>query len=456
MKKIVSAVALASLVAGAFAADVTVKSEVKYQPEALQFYSGKDAQQTNFATQGTFKDTVQINLKQDNVKINGKFDVQNGNVNLNTGSAILTWGAANFTAAYTDSRFANRVTNDQNDLSLIEQNYGGKVWNGLSNTAVGTGKIGGYNEGWSLGSINGTKKLGINPNLSLTSKAGQDADNATATQGIKADAFVFDYTIADVLPGKLMFKLATKKSAKAWNSQTLADVDGAGNEDDIKSETNNNSAYSIESTFTHDAFAADFIVNLDADQVGSWGLYVNPTCVDGLTSVFGFTYAWNKRNSTAAGGKLDYTYWAVDARARYAINDDLAAGVYINATNYTEKKNDVKVYDGLTALDVVLNVNYKLNDLAKVFVEGEYAAKSLSNQDADANNASLKVVGAKYGTTNIVAQAGVILTPAKGATLTAAVRGVFGGIGAGEEGNVKYSDFVGNAFTIPVTFKCSL
>ena len=91
------------------------------------------------------------------------------------------------------------------------------------------------------------------------------------------------------------------------------------------------------------------------------------------------------------------------------------------------------------ALDVVLNVNYKLSDLAKFFVEGELSAISLDSDDMDL-----------YGM-DIVPQAGFILTPAKGATLVTAVRAIIPGVGAKDR-----ADSFGTTIAIPVSFKCSL
>ncbi|WP_296686841.1 hypothetical protein [Treponema sp. UBA3813] len=505
MKKIVSAVALASVAFGAFAADLTVKSEIKYQPVAAEIHSGEDADENIFATQATTKDTFQINLKQDNVKINGKFDATASSTVVNTASAAVAWGNANITAGYFESRFANRVTNDQNDLSLIEQNYGAKRYAIAPSSYVQTAgaydgvdyTAGKYIYGWGTSQIGGAKKLGINPNLGLWSKAGVDADQVAGLQGSKANAFAIDYTIADVLPGKLLLKAVAKTSAKAWE----------GSNDDGTKTTTTNSGFSFEAAFTHEQFTADSVVNLDKDNVGSFGLYVSPTAVDGLTATLGFTYAWDKstytssslakaaatnvdtitydentgwtqttipgsgakvskivtllglpvagNDSAANAATLDYaqddTYWAIDARARYAVNDALAFGIYSNLTSYkVQFLKDTLDKGAQMALDVVVNANYKLNDVAKFFVEGEFAQQSF---DSDLS----KVLGA-----DVVAQAGVILTPAKGATITTGVRGVFSGIGAGKVDlydsgeETDYSKFYGTNIVIPVSFKCSL
>ena len=474
MKKIVSAVALASVAFGAFAADLTVKSEIKYKPTIAQFDNSKNNSDKTFATQGAglTNDATTIQLKQDNVEVYGKYDFKDSGLSMNVAYGKLSWGNATITAGRFESRFSDRVTTDQNDLSLIEQNDGRVYFGEKSATASTRTKY----------TVYGTKKLGINPNLSLKTKAGQDADNVTTLQGSKVNSFVVDYTFKDLGPGKLLLKAVAKTNAGAWYSA----------DDKDESRTTNNSGFSFEAAYTHEAFKGDFVVNLDQDNVGSWGLYVSPTAIDGLKATLGFTYAWDKHTATTAeswtsifgdgktkakkdeiwdgsaflakdtvltAGTLyskytaasstayDITAWAIDARARYAINDQLAAGVYANVTSLTNyKANDAKMIDGaVTALDVVANVNYKVNDLAKVFVEGEYAAKSISNDDDDK-------VGSKYGDTSLVFQGGVILTPAKGATITTAVRAIMGGFGADSDHEYKK----GTTIVIPLSFKTSL
>ncbi len=468
MKKIVSAALAASVAAGAFAADLTAKSEIKFQPMAAQWNLGDDASSNTYATIPNVKDTVTIQLKGENVTVFGKFDAQSSGISLNSAYSQLTWGAFNVWAMRNDSRFSSRVTTDQNDLSLIEQNY-----------AVG------YSD--NKGSVSnhvipGNKKLGVNANLfskpwsiNAGNKSGVDVNNIGAIASSKADALVVDYTLADVLPGKLLFKGAVKQNADAW-SWTADDTT-----------VENNAAWSFETAFTHDAFTADFIANFDKKDAGSVGFFVSPN-VTGLTSVIGFTYGWDKTSSATSASsttvigdgeatagsnyydadgnavakgtvltdgavyvkktaakttEYDNKFMALDLRARYAFTEQLAAGIYANWTGYTLKysengtvKQDLSMKN---ALDVVLNVNYKFNDLAKVFVEGEVAAASLDGDDMDANGM------------DIVPQVGVILTPVKGATLTTAVRAVLPGIGAKDS-----SDSFGKTIAIPLSFKCSL
>ena len=175
MKKIVSAVALASVAFGAFAADLTVKSEIKYKPTIAQFDNSKNNSDKTFATQGEglTNDATTIQLKQDNVEVYGKYDFKDSGLSMNVAYGKLSWGNATITAGRFESRFSDRVTTDQNDLSLIEQNDVRKYFGEKSATASTRTAY----------TVYGTKKLGINPNLSIKTKAGQDADNVTTLQG---------------------------------------------------------------------------------------------------------------------------------------------------------------------------------------------------------------------------------------------------------------------------------
>ena len=280
MKKIVSAVALASVAFGAFAADLTVKSEIKYKPTIAQFDNSKNNSDKTFATQGEglTNDATTIQLKQDNVEVYGKYDFKDSGLSMNVAYGKLSWGNATITAGRFESRFSDRVTTDQNDLSLIEQNDVRKYFGEKSATASTRTAY----------TVYGTKKLGINPNLSIKTKAGQDADNVTTLQGSKVNSFVVDYTFKDLGPGKLLLKAVAKTNAGAWYSA----------DDKDESRTTNNSGFSFEAAYTHEAFKGDFVVNLDQDNVGSWGLYVSPTAIDGLKATLGFTYAWDKHTAT--------------------------------------------------------------------------------------------------------------------------------------------------------------
>ena len=432
MKKIVSAVALASLVAGAFAADVTIKSQIKYQPTVAEFRSAKDYSYNAYATQATTKDTVQINIKQDNVGIYGKFDATAASTVVNTAYADLALGNAKITVGRFESRFTNAVTGDANDESFIANNKGDKLVLRYNTT----------DNKWTTAKVAGGKKLGINPNIwqfTLDSKVGQDSDNVACLFGDKVNGGIaVDYTIADVLPGKLLLKGVAKMKTDAWDSKD--------NDTTKTDETHNNSAYSLEAALTHDIGTFDFVTNLDGDGIGSLAFFANIKAVENLQTVLGFTYAWY--NGYQGTNKYDDKYWAIDARARYAFTEEFAAGIYANLTNITQEKDDVKSLDGVNVLDLVLNANYKINDLAKVFAEGEYSTV-LTEQDGTSGKT---LCGAKYGATTVAVQGGVILTPAKGCTITGAVKAGFNGVGADSD----HKDFFGNIIMIPLTFNFSL
>ncbi|MBQ7537925.1 MAG: hypothetical protein IJT42_03035, partial [Treponema sp.] len=151
----------------------------------------------------------------------------------------------------------------------------------------------------------------------------------------------------------------------------------------------------------------DLIANVDRDKVASFaGFYNTAKLVDGLNATVGFTYGFDNQDEDAK-----VTNMAADLRARYAINEALAAGVYLNWTS-----NKVGDADANGLISTVLNANYKVNGTFKAFVEA--GLNVLTNSDAR-----------KVGGTQLAAQFGGIITPSKGATITTGVQLGVTGIG---------------------------
>lgn len=423
MKKIVSAAAITAVAFSAFAADLKVAQDIKFQPVIASFDipNEGDTTQTWFNVPSTLKDTVSVTLTEGPVEAFLKTDFATDKVAVSAAYAKIGVGAANFWAFYNDARYTNRVTTDQNDLSFIETNY------------VAPGKI----------SFMG--KLGVNNKAytTLKSNVGVDVDGHGLLQGSKKPAFVFDYTLADVLPGKLLFKFVVKSNPAVAASTTYSVAsevknDGTnltsdyytGNGVKIAKGTayNSNMTYytakttaasgsgweKVPAAFTYqvsysqdDLGNIDLIANVDRDKVASFaGFYNTAKVIEALNATVGFTYGFNNVDEDAK-----VTNMAADLRARYAINEALAAGVYLNWTS--EKVGDA---DAQGLISTVLNANYKVNDAFKAFAEA--GLNFLTNSD------SRKAAG-----TQLAAQIGGIITPSKGATITTGVQLGVKGIG---------------------------
>ncbi len=428
MKKIVSAAALAALTFSAFAADLKLTQDIKFQPTIASFTipNEGDTVQTWFSIPSSLKDTVAITLTEGPVEAYLKTDVATDKIAVNAAYAKIGVGAANLWAFYSDARFTNRVTTDQNDLSFIESNYtapGGILFMG---------------------------KLGVNNKAFGVTGVGVDVDAHGLLQGSKKPAFVFDYTLADVLPGKLLFKFVAKSNpsvadsytqtigngytkAKGTDYYTTADGEtytavaknttlAAGSVYYKKTAGSSSGWEKVPAAFTYqvsysqdDLGNIDLIANVDRDKVASFaGFYNTAKVIEALNATVGFTYGFNNVDEDAK-----VTNMAADLRARYAINEALAAGIYMNWTSTKTGDNDAQ---GLVS--TVLNANYKVNETFKAFVEA--GLNVLTNSDAR------DLTG-----TQLAAQFGGIITPSKGATITTGVQLGVTGIGVNDANKAK-------------------
>ncbi|WP_294430999.1 hypothetical protein [uncultured Treponema sp.] len=441
MKKIVSLVTMTAVAAGLATAEVKISNNFRIRPVIAEFNMGTEADTHTrlFDLDGVqgAKDTIKFDAKNDYAGVTLAIDnnLTGGKFAFDTYSGFLKFGDLTFTGGLYDSRIANRVTKDQNDLSLIEQN-----WGATYNTAKkGTDK---YKTDKTNKKFYGNKKLGINANVGAL--AGVDSDNITAIEGTKAISFVADYMFADVAGGKLQLWAALNKAADEWVTQN----------DDGQTTYEVESAYAFRAAYTADAFAFDADLHLRKDTLVA-AAFFSPLSIDNLSSVFGFTFAkseayvekisYSDYKLDAKGNIVgntvkkdesytaDDTYWAIDARARYAIDDTMAAGIYLNYTNVKAGDEDAE-----GVLDTVVNFNSKLNDTVTAFVEGEFVF--LTNSD------SRKAEGSQ-----IAAQVGGIFTAGKGATLDAAIRATIAGVGADQD-----KDLLGTQISIPVCMRIKL
>ena len=427
MKKIVTVALATSMVAASAFAETKISNNFRIRPVIAEWDTGTEAPTYSkyFELDKTqnAKDTLTFESKTDYAGV--KFAFSNGvsdggtSVGIDSYNGFIKFGGLTITGGYFDSRIANRVTNDQNNLSLLEQNWAAKY-----NTAVANGdkyKIK-YASGYpSMTTVKGNKKLGVNANSGAA--AGIDSDNITAVNGTKSTAFVLDYCFADVAGGKLQLWGALNRKLNEWQT---TDDDGA-NTVDV------DSSYAFRGAYTADAFAFDANLHIWRRTVVA-SAFFSPKMVDGLAATLGFTFA-NDGKTNAGKAKDDAEKWlAIDARARYAISDALAASLFINYTNHM-KANDV---DAEGILDTVLNVTYGLNDIVKVFAEGEVVF--LTNSDTR-----------KLNGTDLAAQLGALFTAGKGAEIDVAVRGVIGGVGHDNE-----KDLLGTSITVPVCMRIKL
>ena len=437
MKKIVTAAAIAAMAASFAAAEVTISSNFRIRPVIVQNDSGTEAaSKTTWASLNKSQlsagqsaaDTIKFTAKSDYAGVTSELDLtaaKDGGVKISNFNAFLKFGPSfTLTGGILDSLVANRITNDQNNLSLIEQNWGAK----------GVALKEASKKDTTYVDFSGNKKLGVNPNMFAGLKAfglkdakgkdfkaiGADSDNITAIEGTKALSLVGDYLLNDVAGGKLQFWGALNQADSEWTTK-----------DDGETTQVVNSSYAFRAAYTNESITADATFHV-AKREFIVAAFVSPKMIDNLAATVGFTFAKNTES------KNDKTFYAIDARARYAINA-LSLNLLMN---YSSADSDDFADDPIGVLDTVLNATYKINDTVKAFAEAEFVL----NTNSDAKDA----VGHQ-----LAAQAGTILTAGKGCTVEAAVRGTLLGLGYDDE-TTGGKDFWGTSISIPVVMRVKL
>lgn len=437
MKKIVTAAAIAAMAASFAAAEVTISSNFRIRPVIVQNDSGTEAaskttwaslDNSQLSTAQGASDTIKFVANSDYAGIVTELNLtaaSSGTVNISSFNGFLKFGPSfTLTGGILDSRVANRITSDQNNLSLIEQNWSAK--------GVALKKTDGKETQYV--SFSGNKKLGVNPNMFAGLKAfglktadgkdfkaiGADSDNITAIEGSKALSLVGDYLLSDVAGGKLQFWGALNKADSEWTTK-----------DDGETTQVVNSSYAFRAAYTNESITADATFHV-AKREFIVAAFVSPKMIDNLAATVGFTFAKNTES------KNDKTFYAIDARARYAINA-LSLNLLMN---YSSADSDDFRDDPIGVLDTVLNATYKINDTVKAFAEAEFVL----NTNSDVKD----VVGHQ-----LAAQAGTILTAGKGCTVEAAVRGTLLGLGYDDK-TTGGKDFWGTSISIPVVMRVKL
>ena len=440
MKKIITAAAVAAMAASFAAADVTIASNFRIRPVIVQNDSGTEAaskttwaslNNSQLSTAQSAADTIKFTAKSDYAgivtEVNVASDAEKSALTISNFNGFLKFGPSfTLTGGILDSRVANRITNDQNNLSLLEQNWGAKA------AALTTyNKTDSSKNAITYVSFSGNKKLGVNPNMATGIKAvgkktfsaiGVDSDNITAINGLKALSLVGDYLLSDVAGGKLQF----------WGAMNKADSEWTTANDDKETTQVVNSSYAFRAAYTNDSVAADATLHL-AKREFIVAAFVSPKMVDNLAATVGFTFAKNTETAN------DKTFYAIDARARYAI-DALSLNLMLN---YSSADSDDFTFsdDAIGVLDTVFNATYKINDTVKAFAEAEFVLKTNSDLKDYVGNA-------------LAVQSGTVLTAGKGCTLEAAVRGTFAGLGY-DDAKTGY-DFWGTSISIPVVMRVKL
>jgi hypothetical protein len=347
MKKIVSAVTLASLLAGAAFADISFSYTGKNY-----FDSGANSGAGLGYDGDSRKDCIALSINQDNYGATLDVDVGNhlfgktdedANNNEKGGMKIdeyygwMTFKAISttFTAGVWNSRYVDRVTTDKRGVNFDDQDF----------------------ELFKPGVINVKSYRTDNTNGAGKYNVAFDSDNLT----MGALAMVAAYTNT-ALPGTLMVKLGLVDVTGKASDNTNGVLSAAKLSPEGAWQDNTNvldPASKVLAGFVGEVayrqenlFAVNLAVRSYEVHTASVGLFFSPLMVDKLEATAGVTLGFNGAGYTASSWNADGTRqtkgrqqiyqeqgtlgfeWAVDLRARYAFSDRLSVTTMHNFSSY--------------------------------------------------------------------------------------------------------------------------
>ena len=346
MKKIVSAVTLASLLAGAAFADISFSYTGKNY-----FDSGANSGQGLGYDGDSRSDCIALSINQDNYGATLDVDVRppigddknNGGMKIDEYYGWMTFKpiSTTFTAGVWNSRYVNRVTTDKRGVDFDDQDF----------------------ELFKPGVID--VRAYRNDNTAGAGKYNVGFDSDNLTRG--ALAMVAAYTNT-ALPGTLMVKLGlvdvTGKAADNTNGILGAarlSPEGAwqDNQNVLDASSKVYSGFVGEVAYRQEnLFAANLAVRSYEVHTASVAAFFSPLMVDKLEATAGVTLGFNGAgyngtyaNKGTVGGLKNVMYadgrqqiyqdqgtigfeWAVDLRLRYALSDRLSFTTMNNFSSY--------------------------------------------------------------------------------------------------------------------------
>lgn len=396
MKKIVTAAALASLLAGAtFAADISFS------------YTGNNYFKSNGKAGVQFDrdartDCISLGLSNDYAGAVVDFDTiaasdtetdekQNSHITLDEYYGWMNFAAIStqFTAGVWSSRYADAVDTDAGDLD--DEDF----------------------INWDMGVVD--------------SKVAADSGNLTydAADDSQNIALVAAYTNADALPGTLMIKFGLVNND--WDSFSKSDKDG-------KYTRTNSYGFVGEIAFRQDnAFNVNLAIKSLTAHDYSFGLFFSPLMVEKLQATVGFTLGLDGNTTYKAEGDTGVEY-AFDLRARYAITDkfSITTAHNISSTLTSTKADDPKSWeDNKISMSNQINATYAFLDNMKFGLNLQHVISDFDASYPEANK--------------LYVTPSVAINPTEKTTVTIGARAEWTNIGF----NQGDEDF---DFTVPVIF----
>lgn len=340
MKKIVSAVTLASLLAGAAFADISFSYTGKNY-----FDSGANSGAGLGYDGDSRKDCIALSINQDNYGATLDVDVRtpigddrgNGGMKIDEYYGWMTFKAISttFTAGVWNSRYVDRVTTDKRGVDFDDQDF----------------------ELFKPGVIDVRAYRGDNLTHAGEYNVAFDSDNLT-----KGALAMFAAYTNTALPGTLMVKLGlvdvSGKAADSTNgvlSAARLSPEGAwqNNTNVLDPSVKVWSGFAGEVAYRQEnLFAANLAIRSYEVHTASVAAFFSPLMVEKLEATAGVTLGFNGAGYTTNGWNTDGTKatkgrqqiyqdqgtlgfeWAVDLRLRYAFSDRLSVTTMHNFSSY--------------------------------------------------------------------------------------------------------------------------
>ncbi|MCR4823107.1 MAG: hypothetical protein K5873_09585 [Treponema sp.] len=417
MKKIVSAALVASLVAGAAFAEVTVNQNFRFRPNLLKVESIDEKSGKSAYTKTTFADLDAYGACSDSLSIAGKTDFAGLKADLTLTSGITKNGNASNALSTTDLKTYTGTTDGTSNL-MIDNFYGWLNW-GAFKLSGGVFDSRYTNRGNYTATEEGildkefSKALGLSGSVYIggskndTTYGLKDFGNVAQVDGGNYLSLLADYTFDDIGGGKLLIKgglvenagdAADSKGAIKNSAISSNPYDVATN-DDANTTYQQSAGYVAEAAWSRDdLMKVDVIFKNPVNKEYGFGIYITPLMIPNTKNVvLGFTYGTVKDTASA---------FAIDARAQYNINDAATVALGAKFESITPDGKDAE-----TALQVAGEASYKINDYVTAALDLGYF-----NYDLDDND------GADDGSQQFVVSGRAKISAGKNAAITTALR----------------------------------
>ena len=401
MKKIITAAAIAAMVASFAAADVKVGLNNRVRPDlySVTGYTENEAKAKDSYTDTKYADLDGFAGAQDTLSVKGSSDYAGvvaeitlknpGNKNTTDGGFAIdnyygwvNWGALKFTAGTYDSRYTNRGNYTATEQGILDEEF---------SKTMGLSTKNGISKGSLKDVAKGSDWLG-------------DFGNVSQVAAGNKLSFLADYTFSDLGGGDLLLKGGLVEYAK-YDDYT----------DDDGNKFNQSEGYVFEAAWRKEgAVAVDFIFKNPVNKAYGFGLYITPLMIENTKNVvLGFTYGTQEDVIKSA--------FAIDLRGQYNINSQATVAIGAKYENLKRDDDGVKVKDSNgkenlvdtgSALQVAGEFSYKVNDLFTAALDLGYFNEDLTDEDDNSDDGTQFLVTSLRGK----------FTAGKNAAITTALR----------------------------------